>query len=101
MYELRTFMGMLGMEGASRRRAAGDGTRERREHDHRMKAAAEVFGAVAMPMASTDAQGRVRVANPAMLEFLGVAGGAGGLQLRDSALPEVYPGLFQDLEQVA
>ncbi len=52
-------------------------------------------------MACTDPSGRVRVANPAMLEFLGVAGGAGGLQLRDSALPEVYPSLFQDLEQVA
>lgn len=101
MYELRTFMGMLGMDGASRRRAAGDGTRERREHDHRLKAAAELFGSVALPMACADPSGRVRVANPAMLEFLGVAGGAGGLQLRDSALPEVYPTLFEDLEQVA
>lgn len=103
MYELRTLMSMLGMEGgAGRRRAiAGDGTRERREHDHRMKAAAEVFGAVPLPMASCDPQGRVRAANPAMLEFLGVAGGAGGVQLRDSALPEVYPTLFEDLVQVA
>lgn len=66
-----------------------------------MKAAAEVFGAVPLPMASCDPQGRVRAANPAMLEFLGVAGGAGGVQLRDSALPEVYPTLFEDLEQVA
>jgi PAS domain-containing protein len=66
-----------------------------------MKAGAEIFGAVPLPMASSDPQGRVRAANPAFLEFLGVAGGAGGLELRDSALPEVYPTLFEDLEQVA
>jgi PAS domain-containing protein len=104
MYELRTLMGMLGMEqgaGGRRRALAPDAARERREHDHRMKAAAEVFGAVPLPMASCDPSGRVRAANSAFLEFLGVAGGAGGLQLRDSALPEVYPSLFEDLETVA
>ncbi|HEY1551780.1 MAG TPA: protein kinase [Kofleriaceae bacterium] len=104
MYELRTLMGMLGMEqgGAPRRRAlAPDAARERREHDHRMKAGAELFGAVPLPMASCDIAGRVRAANPAFLEFLGAAGDAGGLELRDSALPEVYPTLFEDLELVA
>ena len=103
MYELRTLMGMLGMEqGGSRRRAlAPDAARERREHDHRVKAGAEVFGAVPLPMASCDVAGRVRAANPAFLEFLGAAGDAGGLELRDSALPEVYPTLFEDLETVA
>ncbi|MFT3692963.1 MAG: protein kinase [Kofleriaceae bacterium] len=103
LYELRALMGMLGMEqGSTRRRAlAPDSTRERREHDHRVKAAAEVFGSVAIPMASVDPAGRVRVANHAFLEFLGAAGDAGGLELRDSALPEVYPTLFEDLELVA
>jgi eukaryotic-like serine/threonine-protein kinase len=104
MYELRTLMGMLGMEqgGAPRRRAlAPDAARERREHDHRVKAGAELFGAVPLPMASCDIAGRVRAANPAFLEFLGAAGDAGGLELRDSALPEVYPTLFEDLELVA
>ncbi len=107
MYELRTLMGMLGVDfgsrqGAPRRRVlAPDATRERREHDHRVKAAAEVFEAVALPMASCDRSGRVRVANAAFLEFLGAAGDAGGLELRDSALPEVYPTLFADLEIVA
>jgi PAS domain-containing protein len=104
MYELRTLMGMLGMEqgGSPRRRAlAPDSARERREHDHRVKAGAEVFGAVSLPMASCDVAGRVRAANPAFLEFLGAAGDAGGLELRDSALPEVYPTLFEDLELVA
>lgn len=102
MYELRALMTMLGMDGGTRRRAmAPEAARERRELDHRLKAAAEVFGAVAIPMASCDATGKVRAANPAFLEFLGVAGDAGGLQLRDSALPEVYPGLFEDLEEVA
>jgi PAS domain-containing protein len=102
MYELRALMGMLGMDQATRRRAvAPDAARERREMDHRLKAAAEVFGAVPLPMASCDPSGRVRAANPAFLEFIGVAGDAGGLELRDSALPEVYPGLFEDLQEVA
>ena len=51
-------------------------------------------------MASCDAHGKVRAANKAFLEFLGCAGDAGGLELRDSALPEVYPGLFADLDEV-
>jgi len=104
LYELRALMGMLGMESGSnaRRRAlAPDAARERREHDHRVKAAAEVFGSVAIPMASCDPDGRVRAANHAFLEFLGAAGDAGGLQLRDSALPEIYPSLFEDLNTVA
>jgi len=101
MYELRALMGMLGMDQGSRRRAlAPEATRERREMDHRLKAAAEVFASVPLPMASCDATGRVRAANKAFLEFLGCAGDAGGLELRDSALPEVYPGLFEDLEEV-
>ncbi|MDB4963139.1 MAG: serine/threonine protein kinase [Myxococcales bacterium] len=103
MYELRALMTMLGMDqSANRRRAmAPEAARERREMDHRVKAAAEVFGSVAIPMASCDATGRVRAANQAFLEFLGAAGDAGGLQLRDSALPEVYPTLFEDLQEVA
>ncbi len=101
MYELRTLMGMLGMDSARRRPLAPEAARERREHDHRVKAAAEVFAAVTLPMASCDATGRVRAANPAFLSFIGAAGDAGGLQLRDSALPEVYPTLFEDLAQVA
>src|SRR4029077_14604511 len=67
----------------------------------RVKAAAEVFGAVPLPMASCDASGRVRAANPAFLSFLGCAGDAGGIELRDSALPEVYPTLFEVLELLA
>jgi len=101
MYELRTLMTMLGMDANPRRRVAPDAVRERRDHDHRMKAAAEVFGAVPLPMAACDVSGRVRVANHAFMEFLGVAGDAGGLELRDSALPEVYPDLFADLEAVS
>src|ERR1051325_6276291 len=102
MYELRALMGMIGMEHSTRRRAlAHDAARERRDLDHRVKAAAEVFGCVPIPMASCDTSGKVRAANPAFLEFLGAAGDAAGLQLRDSALPDIYPTLFDDLEQVA
>jgi PAS domain-containing protein len=102
MYELRTLMQMLGMDqGGARRRVGGEATRERREHDHRVKAAAEVFEHVPIPMACCDLSGRVRAANHAFLQFIGAAGGAGGLQLRDTALPDVYPSLFDDLAQVA
>ncbi|MBA3458337.1 MAG: serine/threonine protein kinase [Deltaproteobacteria bacterium] len=102
MYELRALMTMLGMDQAGRRRAmAPDSARERRDMDHRVKASAEVFRSVAIPMAACDVSGKVRVANQAMLEFLGCAGNVGGLELRDSALPEVYPTLFEDLEEVA
>lgn len=103
MYELRALMGMLGMDQAGRRRAlAPDATRERRDLDHRLKAAAEIFAAVPLPMASCDPRtGHVRAANAAFLEFVGAAGDAGGLELRDTALPEVYPSLFDDLEEVA
>ncbi len=97
MYELRALMGMLGMENRSRRALAPDAARERREIDHRMKAASEVFHAVPLPMAACNATGHVRAANAAFYEFLGAAGDAGGLELRDSALPEIYPSLFDDL----
>ena len=103
LYELRALMGMLGMDqGNQRRRAlAPDAARERRENDHRVKAAAEVFNSIPLPMATCDPSGRVRAANHAFLEFLGAAGDAGGLELSNSALPEVYPTLFADLQTVA
>jgi PAS domain-containing protein len=101
LYELRALMGMLGMDQGRRRAVSADATRERRDLDHRVKAAAEVFGAAPIPMASCDPDGRVRAANPAFLEFLGVAGDAVDLQLRDSALPDIYPELFDDLADVA
>lgn len=102
MYELRTLMNMLGMDVASRRRSgAGEGGRERRDLDHRTKAGWEVFHAAPVPMASCDVTGRVRIANPAFLEFLGCAGDVGGIELKDSGLLEVYPQLLIDLEKVA
>jgi PAS domain-containing protein len=94
-------MGMLGMDQSRRRTIPAEAARERRDLDHRVKAAAELFGAAPLPMASCDPDGRIRTANPAFLEFLGVAGDAVDLQLRDSALPDLYPELFADLEQVA
>ncbi|MCX5746490.1 MAG: protein kinase [Proteobacteria bacterium] len=100
MYELRTLMQMLGVDNQrARRRVQGDVQRERRDLDHRVKAAAEMFTAVTLPMAACDQHGRVRCANPAFLAFVGAAGDAGGLELRDSALPDVYPTLFADLTE--
>lgn len=103
MYELRTLMNMLGMDGGARRRSGGptgEGSRERREVDHRAKAAYEVFVTAPIPMASCDPTGKVRVANAAFLEFLGCAGDVGGIELKDSGLLEVYPTLLQDLDAV-
>ncbi len=102
MYELRTLMNMLGMDGGRRRsgNATGEGSRERRELDHRAKAAYEVFVTAPIPMASCDTTGKVRVANAAFLEFLGAAGDVGGIELKDSGLLEVYPKLIEDLEHV-
>lgn len=99
MYELRTLMNMLGMETTRRPRATGggEGGRERRELDHRAKAAAEIFAAAPVPMAAVDVGGKVRIANQAFLEFLGCAGDVGGIELRDSGLLEVYPSLLRDL----
>ncbi len=99
LYELRALMGMLGMD--RRRAQPQEGARERLGVTYPVKASAELFAAVALPMAVCDPAGRVRTANPAFLEFLGAAGDAAGLELRDSALPEVYPTLFADLEAVA
>lgn len=101
MYELRTLMNMMGMDTTRRRPAAGEAQRERRELDHRTKAAYEMFAYNSLPMAVADVNGKVRVANPAFLEFLGVAGNAGGLELRDSGLGEVCPSLFDDLRTAA
>jgi tRNA A-37 threonylcarbamoyl transferase component Bud32 len=100
MYELRTLMNMLGMDVGRRRSATGD-ARERRDVDHRGKAAAEVFTHAPLPMAACDPGGKVRVANRAFLDFLGAAGDAGGIELRDSGLADVYPTLLEDLDAVA
>ena len=97
LYELRTLMNMLGLDTSRRRASATEGGRDRREHDHRGKAGAEVFALAPMPMASVEVGGKVRVANRAFLELLGVAGDAAGVELRDSGLVEVYPGLLDDL----
>jgi|JI10StandDraft_1071094.scaffolds.fasta_scaffold01379_7 tRNA A-37 threonylcarbamoyl transferase component Bud32 len=97
MYELRTLMNMLGMETARRRSGNSDAGRERRDADHRTKAAFEVFATAPIPMAAVDLNGKVRIANQAFLEFLGCAGDVGGIDLRDSGMLEVYPTLFRDL----
>jgi PAS domain-containing protein len=56
-----------------------------------------VFAAAPIPMAALNLEGRVRIANQAFLEFLGIAGDVGGIDVRDSGLLEVYPGLLRDL----
>jgi hypothetical protein len=100
MYELRTLMNMLGMDVGRRRSATGD-ARERRDFDHRSKAAGEVFLYNPLPMASCDPGGKVRVANQAFLDFLNCAGDAAGIELRHSGLADVYPTLLEDLGVVA
>ena len=101
MYELRTLMNMLGMEVGRRRPGpTGESGRDRRDVDHRAKAAHEVFQWAPVPLACVDAAGKVRIANQSFLDFLGVAGDAGGIELKDSGLCEVYPQLLEDLRIV-
>ncbi|MDX2088465.1 MAG: serine/threonine-protein kinase [Kofleriaceae bacterium] len=103
MYELRALMTMLGMDqqGGRRRALAPDAARERRELDQRIKAGNELFTAASLPMASVDRSGTVRVANPAFCEFIGSGNESPHLDLRTSALPDVYPTLFEDLKTCA
>ena len=100
LYELRTLMHMLGIDTRVRRAADVEHGRDRREHDGRGKASAEVFALAPIPLASVDVRGKVRVANRAMLDLLGVAGDAAGVELKDSGLMEVYPTLLEDLAAV-
>ena len=97
LYELRTLMNMLGADTRGRRVANTAEHPRGRELDVRGKAGAEVFALAPIPMASVDVGGKVRVANRAFLDLLGVAGDAAGIELRDSGLLEVYPGLLEDL----
>ena len=101
LYELRTFMNMLGMDVSRRRSGSTDKAARSRSRalDYRAKGAAEVFEHAPVPLASVAADGKVRVANQAFLEFLGVAGDAGGINLVDSGLKEVYPTLLDDLRE--
>jgi PAS domain-containing protein len=106
LYELRTFMNMLGMDVARRRAGAGGGggsgeKSARRAANRETQAAREVFDNAPVPLASVDPDGKVRAANQAFLEFLGVAGAAAGIQLTDSGFAEVYPALIDDLQRVA
>jgi hypothetical protein len=100
MYELRTLMNMLGMEVGRRRPGATGENRERRDVDHRSKAASEVFLWAPLPLACVDVGGKVRIANQAFLDFIGVAGDAAGIELRDSGFCEVAPTLLEDLKTV-
>ncbi|RMH37052.1 MAG: serine/threonine protein kinase [Deltaproteobacteria bacterium] len=103
LYELRTLMNMLGIDTGRRRpsrepRATGPAPLK----DERADAAAvETFEFAPVPLACVTPEGRVRVANRAFLEFLGVAGQAGGIDLSDSALCDVYPAFLDDLRRTA
>jgi serine/threonine protein kinase len=103
LYELRTLMNMLGIDSARRRpsrdlrEAAGGALKDERAD----AASLETFELAPIPLACVTADGLVRVANRAFLEFLGVAGQAGGIDLGHSALCDVYPAFLDDLQKVA
>lgn len=105
LYELQTLMSMLGMSGGRRRRhqdAASSGRGRRGPGAMRLvQGAAEVFEHAPIPLAAVDGSGKVKVANRAFLDFLGLTGDAAGIELGDSHLPEVYPELLDDLTYVA
>lgn len=105
LFELRTLMNMVGIGKYHRGRSTMEPPRPPRQQSrlssHRIQGAAEVFEHAPIPMASVSPTGKVRVANKAFIEFLGVAGDAAGIELSDSHLPDVYPGLLDDLHEVA
>lgn len=104
LFELRAFMNMLGISTYHSRNPMEpprSPSKRGRSSSWRIQGAAEVFEYAPIPMAAVDSAGRVRVANSAFLEFLGVAGDAAGIVLGDSYLPAVYPGILTDLGKVA
>jgi len=103
LYELRTLMNMLGVD-MGRRRPSRDTARDipRRARENRADAATiETFELAPIPLACVNPEGRVRVANRAFLEFLGVAGQAAGIELGDSELCDFYPAFLDDLRRCA
>jgi len=102
LYELRTLMNMLGVD-MGRRRPSRDLSRDvpRRAVARADAATIETFEMAPIPLACVTPEGKVRVANRAFLEFLGVAGQAAGIDLADSALCDFYPAFLDDLRRCA
>ena len=64
--------------------------------------AAEVFEYAPIPLAAVDARGKVRLANAAFAQFLGLEEGeATGIQLSDTGLVSVYPSVLEDVAQAS
>ncbi len=105
LYELRTLMNMLGIEMGRRRppreSPPGGSMPARRRQSRADAASIELFDMAPIPLACVNVDGKVRVANRAFLEFLGVAGKAAGIDVSDSGLLEVYPALLDDLRRCA
>jgi len=95
IYELRTFMTMMGI----RRRSEGHGTTLRISEESR--AAAEAYELAPLPLASVNSDGEIVVANRAFREFIGVPEIKGRVRLVDTGLASVHPKLETDLERAA
>jgi PAS domain-containing protein len=97
IYELRTFMNMMGIRRRSHDSLLIPNTVTRRINNP--SAASEVFELAPMPLASINSDGVIVVGNRAFLEFLGQSKLESDLKLMDTSLPEVYPELAADLER--
>lgn len=107
LYELRTLMNMLGIDLGRRRGgsigagASTTASKRARSPARRAQGGAEIFEHAPVPLASVDAQGKVRMANQAFAAFLGWKDTNAVVHLSDSSFPDVYPTLFDDLAHVS
>lgn len=97
LYDLRTFMSMLGHDPGRPRVDSIRGRAGNRSAEPALSPAGEVFANAPVPLAAADLRGHVRVANQAFLEFLGHASDGGGLHLAETSLIDVYPALIDDM----
>jgi serine/threonine protein kinase len=97
IYELRTFMNMMGIRRRSGESLLIPTTIRRRINNP--NAASEVFELAPLPLASINSDGVIVVGNRAFLEFLGRSSLEPDLKLVDTSLADVYPGLETDLDR--
>ncbi len=96
IYELRTFMDMMGM---GRRTTEHSITSVARRATGDVSAAAEVFELAPLPLASVNADGVIVVGNRAFREFLGLPSLSSATELVSTSLADVYPTLQTDLDR--
>jgi serine/threonine protein kinase len=94
IFELKTVIDMLGFKAQRARRRSTNRIGAQNEVARHSRRALELFP---MPAALVDGDGTIRVANPAMVKFLGRADRIEGTSIFDPMLDDVYPQLSADM----